>query len=171
MNRVFLHRGALAVAATLIALPLPAAAQWTPPAPPAAQAPSTSPASQATPSSQAAPSPQAAADQRIHALLTELHITDAQKPQWNAFADAMRNNATGTDALFRERASTATTMSALDNMKSYAHIARVYADNTETLANAFAALYGVLSDQQKQTIDGLFREDAARVTSKQQNKG
>ena len=162
-----LHRGALAVTATLIALPLPAAAQFTPPAPPTTQAPATSPA----PPSTQAPSPQAAADQRIHALLTELHITDAQMPQWNAFADAMRSNATSTDALFRERASTATKMNALENMKSYAHIAHVYADNTEALANAFAALYGVLSDQQKQTIDGLFREDAARVTSQQQSKG
>jgi len=170
VNRVSLHRGALAVAAMLIALPLPAAAQFTPPAPPTTQAPATSPATRAPPSPQAA-SPQAAADQRIHALLTALHITDAQKPQWNVFADAMRSNATSTDALFRERASTATTMNALDNMKSYAHIARVYADNTEALANAFAALYGVLTDQQKQTIDGLFREDAARVTSRQQSKG
>ena len=89
----------------------------------------------------------------------------AQMPQWNAFAQAMRENATNTDTLFRERAKTVGGMTALDNMKSYAQIARSYADNTEALAQAFAPLYGVLSDQQKQTINTLFREEAAKNTS------
>jgi hypothetical protein len=53
-------------------------------------------------------------------------------------------------------------MSALDNMKSYAQVARAYADNTENLSAAFEALYGVLSDQQKQTIDALFRQQPAQ---------
>ena len=157
MNQASLPRWALAFAAALIALPRPLAAQRASPAP----APAATPAS---------PSPQAAADQRIQALQTALHITDAQMPQWNAFAQAMRDNATGTDALFRQRASTAATMSALDNMKSYAEIARAYADNTEALEKAFEALYGTLSDQQKQSADLLFREDAARNAAQRQTK-
>jgi hypothetical protein len=91
-------------------------------------------------------------------------------PQWNNFAQAMRDNATSTDALFRQRASAAATMSALDNMKSYARVARAYADNTEALATAFEALYGVLTDQQKQTIDTLFRQEAARTAAQQQTR-
>ena len=91
-------------------------------------------------------------------------------PQWNAFAQAMRDNATSTDALFRQRATSAATMSALDNMKSYAQVARAYADNTEALATAFEALYGVLTDQQKQTIDTLFRQEASRTAAQQQTK-
>ena len=113
---------------------------------------------------------QAAADQRIQALRTELHIADTQLPQWNAFAQVMRDNATKTDALFRQRASAAASMNALDNMKSYADIARAYADNTQALATAFEALYGVLTVQQKQTIDTMFRQDATK-TAAQQTRG
>ncbi len=167
MNQASLRGGALAIAAGLIVAPLQGVAQFVPPPPPATQASPTSPA----PPEQAAPSPQAAADQRIHALQDQLHITEAQMPQWNTFAQAMRDNATSTDALFRRRASAAATMSALDNMKSYAQIARAYADNTEMLANAFGALYGVLTDQQKQTIDTLFRQDAAKAAAQQRQAG
>jgi hypothetical protein len=52
-------------------------------------------------------------------------------------------------------------------MKSYAQIARAYADNTQALATAFEALYGVLTAQQKQTIDTLFRQDAQRTAAQQ----
>jgi protein CpxP len=160
MNQACLRRAALVAAGVVIAAAHPATAQSVPPPPP-----QTSPAPSAP-----APSPQAAADQRIQALRAQLHITDAQTPQWNALAQAMRENATSTDALFRQRAGAAANMSALDNMKSYAKVARAYADNTEALATAFGALYGVLSDQQKQTVDTLFRQDAARTAAQQQTK-
>ena len=163
MNQARLRCAALTVAAVLTAAAPMAAAQFVPPPPP--QAAPTPPQTAATP-----PSPQAAADQRIQALRTELHIADAQLPQWNAFAQVMRDNATKTDALFRQRASAAASMNALDNMKSYADIARAYADNTQALATAFEALYGVLTVQQKQTIDTLFRQDATR-TAAQQTRG
>jgi protein CpxP len=163
MNQVRLRCAALTVAAVLTAAAPMAAAQFVPPPPP--QAAPTPPQTAATP-----PSPQAAADQRIQALRTELHIADAQLPQWNAFAQVMRDNATKTDALFRQRASAAASMNALDNMKSYADIARAYADNTQALSTAFEALYGVLTVQQKQTIDTLFRQDATR-TAAQQTRG
>jgi LTXXQ motif family protein len=155
MNQTCLRRGILAVAAMLIAVPPMAIAQPAPAPPQTAPNP---------------PPPQSAADQRIQALRAQLHITDAQAPQWDAFAQAMRTNATSTDALFRQRASAASTMNALDNMKSYAQVARTYADNTEALASAFEALYGVLTDQQKQTIDTLFRQDAQRIAAQQQTK-
>jgi hypothetical protein len=163
MNQVRLRCAALTVAALLTAAAPMAAAQFVPPPPP--QTAPTQPQTAATP-----PSPQAAADQRIQALRTELHIADAQLPQWNAFAQVMRDNATKTDALFRQRATAAASMNALDNMRSYADIARAYADNTQALATAFEALYGVLSVQQKQTIDTLFRQDATR-TAAQQTRG
>jgi periplasmic protein CpxP/Spy len=159
MNQARLRRAVLTLTAVLIAAPPLAVAQFVPPPPPQTAAAAPTP-----------PSPQAAADQRIQALRTELHIDDAQLPQWNAFAQVMRDNATKTDALFRQRASAAARMNALDNMKSYADIARAYADNTQALATAFEALYGVLTVQQKQTIDTLFRQDAAR-TAAQQTKG
>jgi periplasmic protein CpxP/Spy len=165
MSQARLTQGGLAVVAILGIVPMGivpvAVAQSVPPPPPQTASPQTA---------ANAPSPQAAADQRIQTLRAQLHITDAQSRQWTAFAQTMRDNATSTDDLFRKRAGTAATMSALDNMKSYAQVARAYADNTEALATAFEALYGVLTEQQKQTIDTLFRQEATRTAAQQQPK-
>lgn len=105
---------------------------------------------------------QQAAAQRILALQTALQITPAQMPQWNSFTQAMRDNATDTDELFRNRAASAGTMNAVDNMRSYATVARAYADNTQKLSDAFETLYGSLSDQQKQTADAMFRSQVPK---------
>ena len=103
---------------------------------------------------------QAAVDQRIRTLQSQLGVTEAQMPLWTAFAQAMRENAAATDALFTQRAGAVATMKAPDNMHSYAQIARAYADNTERLATAFDSLYASLSDTQKQAADTLFRQQA-----------
>ena len=103
---------------------------------------------------------QAAVGQRVRALQSQLGITEAQMPLWNAFAQAMRDNAASTDALFAQRANAVASMSAVDNMHSYAQIARAYADNTERLATAFDSLYASLSETQKQAADTLFRQQA-----------
>jgi periplasmic protein CpxP/Spy len=99
-------------------------------------------------------------DQRIRTLRSQLGITEAQMPLWSAFAQAMRDNAASTDALFTQRAASVSAMNAPDNMHSYAQIARAYADNTERLATAFDSLYASLSDTQKQGADTLFRQQA-----------
>ena len=103
---------------------------------------------------------QQAADQRIQTLQAALQIAPPQMAQWNSFAAAMRDNAAATDALFRNRAASAATMNALDNMKSYAAVARSYADNTQKLSDAFGTLYAALSDGQKQVAGRLFRQQA-----------
>jgi protein CpxP len=72
----------------------------------------------------------------------------------------MRENAQSTDALFRQRAAGAQTMNASANMLSYAQISRAYADGIEKLTVAFEAFYDVLSDQQKQAADALFRQQS-----------
>src|SRR6266849_3260261 len=127
------------------------------PIPPTAASASPAPAA-GSPAPSAAT--QAAADQRIRTLQSQLGITEAQLPLWTAFAQAMRDNAAATDALFTQRAGTVATMNAPDNMRSYAQIARAYADNTERLATAFESLYASLSDTQKQAADTLFRQQA-----------
>ena len=133
------------------AAPLPPTAAPTSPAP-AATPPTGSPAPSAA--------TQAAVDQRIRVLQSQLGITEAQMPLWSAFTQAMRDNAAATDALFTQRAGAVATMSAPDNMHSYAQIARSYADNTERLATAFDSLYASLSDTQRQAADTLFRQQA-----------
>jgi len=76
----------------------------------------------------------------------------------------MRDNAASTDALFAQRANAVASMRAVDNMHSYAQIARAYADNTERLATAFDSLYASLTDTQKQAADTLFRQQAAAAS-------
>jgi cytochrome c551/c552 len=115
---------------------------------------------------QSAPSAatQTAVDQRIRTLQSELGITETQMPLWAAFAQAMRDNAASTDALFSRRANAVASMSAVENMHSYAQIARAYADNTERLATAFDSLYASLTDTQKQAADTLFRQQAVAAS-------
>jgi periplasmic protein CpxP/Spy len=159
----FLARGvALAVALVPFVGLAQSAAPLPPTAAPAAPSPTAAAPAAAAPSSAPAPSAatQAAVDQRIHTLQSQLGITEAQMPLWSAFTQAMRDNAAATDALFTQRAGAVATMSAPDNMHSYAQIARAYADNTERLATAFDSLYASLSDTQKQAADTMFRQQA-----------
>jgi protein CpxP len=81
-------------------------------------------------------------------------------PLWNAFAQAMRDNAASTEQLFQQRAGAAATMTAVDNMHSYATLARAYADDTAKLSTAFDSLYASLTPTQKQAADTLFRQQA-----------
>jgi protein CpxP len=140
-----------------LALLLPSLALAAPATTPAPEAPKPT-GEAAAPSLSAAA--QAAVDQRIQNLRSELGVTAAETPQWDAFAQAMRDNAARTDALFAERARSVATMNAVENMRSYAQIVRDYADSTERLANAFATLYASLTPAQREKADKLFREQA-----------
>jgi protein CpxP len=142
----------------LIAAPAVAHAQNPPLPPPPASAP---PPSTGKPSAT-----QAAVEQRITALQTKLAITPDQQAAWSAFAQVMRDNAQSTDTSFQQRAQGAATMSAVDNMKSYAAITRTYADNTQRLATAFETLYGKLSSSQQQIADTLFRQPSSAAAKK-----
>jgi protein CpxP len=126
------------------------------------------PAASPTAAQPASPAPsaatQTAVDQRIRNLQSQLGITEAQMPLWTAFAQAMRDNAASTDALFAQRVNAVGSMNAVDNMHSYAQIARAYADNTERLASAFDSLYASLTDMQKQAADTLFRQQASAAS-------
>ncbi|HEY3794697.1 MAG TPA: hypothetical protein VGM09_22970 [Bradyrhizobium sp.] len=62
----------------------------------------------------------AAVDQRIRTLQSQLGVTETQMPLWSAFAQAMRDNAASTDALFARRAGAVAKMNAVDNMHFYA---------------------------------------------------
>jgi len=105
---------------------------------------------------------QTATELRISGLQAQLAITPAQMPQWTAFAQVMRENAQTTDVLFRQRAAGVQSMNAAENMQSYAQLSRAYGDGNEKLAAAFQASYAMLSDQQKQAADTLFRQQAAQ---------
>ncbi len=114
---------------------------------------------------QGVPAPQAGTtqsvvEQRIATLKTQLAITPQQEPAWDAFAQKMRDNATATDRLAQQRASSVAQLNAVDNMRSYARIAHEYANNADRLTAAFEALYVSLSPTQKQTADTLLRQQS-----------
>ncbi len=126
--------------AALFILPAAALAQAAPPPPPAAQAmPAHDPV-----------------EARIKSLHKQLGITAAQEPQWQAFADVMRDNAKTIRALIEQREANVQTMTAIDDMNAYAAIADAHAANVKKLIPAFSALYATMSDAQKKNTDAVF---------------
>ena len=101
-------------------------------------------------------------EKRINDLHAQMQITSQQAPQWDAFAQTMRDNAAKTDQAFHERAHKLPSENADDAMKSYAELAQLHADNMQKLAASFSALYATLSDEQKTIADPLFRNDHAK---------
>lgn len=98
-----------------------------------------------------------AVERRIADLHAQLKITDQQAKQWDDFAQTMRDNARKADQAFRERAQKLSTMKAPDAMKSYADITETHAENMKKLASSFSDLYDVMSPEQKQIADAMYR--------------
>ncbi len=150
----------VAVLAALSLLPVAALAQTTPPpaaspaAPPAV--PSTPPAA---PGGRSVLPKDAAArvEQHNKQLHDELGITAQQQPQWDQFTQVTRDNAESMRQAFSDRGTKLATMSAAENMQSYATLAQVHAANMQKLSAAFQTLYDSFTPEQKQTADTLFR--------------
>ena len=102
------------------------------------------------------------AEQRIVDLHARLMITAAQQPKWDQFAQGMRNNAKAMDRAFDTRARALSTMTAAENMKSYAKVSEQHAKDMVTLGPLFDALYATMPDAQKRTADRVFRDNADR---------
>jgi hypothetical protein len=68
------------------------------------------------------PVPGKNAEERVERRIKELHgqlqITPAEEPQWNEFAQVMRENARDMDQAFMQRAQQHPTMNAVQNMQS-----------------------------------------------------
>jgi hypothetical protein len=99
---------------------------------------------------------------KIELRITDLHakllISPAQQPQWDKFAQVMRDNARSMDEAFQQRVQVIPTMTAPANMASYAHVAEDHAQRMQMLVPAFQALYDTMSDNQKRTADQVFRD-------------
>jgi protein CpxP len=150
---------AVLAAATLPVLSLPAAAfaQANTPAPAPAEAPSTG-AAPALPASISAK-----VEEHIKQLHDQLSITPAEQPQWDQYAQVMRENAAQMSEAFTTRASKVGAMNAADNMQSYAQISQVHATNMQKLASAFQSLYNTFPDDQKHLADGVFQNSKGRL--------
>jgi protein CpxP len=101
-------------------------------------------------------------EQHITRLHAQLKITTAEQPQWDQFAQVMRENAKDMNQAFQQRATGFASMNAAENMQSYAQIAQQQAGDTQKLATAFQALYGSMSDDQKKNADAVFRAHEER---------
>jgi LTXXQ motif family protein len=99
-------------------------------------------------------------EQRIADLHASLKITPAQQPPWDQFAAVMRDNARDMDSNFKARIKAMPSMTAPENMQSYAQLAANHAQDVQKLVSVFQALYDTMSDSQKQTADEIFRDDA-----------
>lgn len=109
-------------------------------------------------------------EERIKDLHTRLQITAEQERQWNEVTQAMRDNAIKMDALTKERAEKVGTMSAVDNLKSYAEIAELHAKGIENFMSPFEDLYESMSDEQKKNADSIFRSYGQKGPDKMGSK-
>jgi LTXXQ motif family protein len=105
----------------------------------------------------ASPSDTNAVEARIKELHRKLHITAAQKPQWDNLAQVMRDNAQAMSDLKKQRAADAQSMNAVDVVKSYESVIEAHEDGMKKFVPPFEALYKSMSDAQKKTADSLFR--------------
>jgi hypothetical protein len=103
---------------------------------------------------------------RIKSLHAQLKITADEEPQWSAVADAMRDNAHAIDQLASERTTKRSSMTAIDNLKSYEEITDAHADGLKKLVPAFESLYDKMSDTQKKTADAVFNNQRQKRAKK-----
>ena len=163
MTRLSFPRAAILAAAALplLAMPVGAFAQTA-----AAPTPAPTPASTSTAVSASMPKAMAArVEQHIKQLHDQLGITAAEQSQWDQFAQVMRDNAAQISQAFADRGAKLDTMTAADNMQSYAQLSQVHATNMQKLASSFQSLYNSFPDQQKQTADAVFRANGAKPMS------
>jgi LTXXQ motif family protein len=123
----------------------------------------------ASPEAMAAPEPagNAPVEARIKELHKRLKITNAQSAQWDALAQVMRDNAQAMADLQKQRAENATSMNAVDVVKSYAQVIQAHEDGMKKFIPAFEALYNSMSDAQKKIADSMFRSRARASAAKE----
>jgi len=92
---------------------------------------------------------------RIAFLKAELAVTDAQAPQWNAFADAYRGNAKVMRDSMANPAQAVPPANAADRSDAMVKMMSAHVEGMKAVAAAEKALYAVLSDSQKTIADEL----------------
>jgi len=157
------HLATLAVAAVL-ALPGAAAAQSQAPASasPGMEKPAAAPASPLAGHPVGGKTAEERVEQRIKELYSQLRISPAERPQWDQFAQVMRDNARDMDRVYDQHTEQFRSMTALQNMQSYEQLATQHAQNLQKLVPAFQDLYNAMPDQQKQLADQVFRANVEK---------
>jgi LTXXQ motif family protein len=97
---------------------------------------------------------------RLAYLKTELKITEAQMPQWNAFADAFR--ATGQKmaqhcAMAKEHGGAMMSADLPERLNMMEQHMTLHLDSLRAIKAAVQPLYSVLSDEQKKTVNEIMK--------------
>jgi hypothetical protein len=92
---------------------------------------------------------------RLAFLKTELKITDAQLPQWNAVADAIRANAKSMSAMSDGMMGASQTTTLPDKLALREKMTTAHLEALHRLKAAVDPLYAALGDEQKKTADEL----------------
>jgi periplasmic protein CpxP/Spy len=103
---------------------------------------------------QPAPQPQNV-EANISTLHQRLQITPAQEAQFNAVANAMRENARAEASVPQQPPAGAT---AVDDLRAYIRYSEVELAGLKKMLPALEALYATLSPTQKRVADAAFRE-------------
>lgn len=97
-------------------------------------------------------------EQRIATLHAALKITPVEDAQWNAVAQAMRENAAAMEKLVAEsRTTPPQSMTAVQDLQMYQKFAQAHVDGLKNLISSFTALYSAMPDAQKKTADNVFQ--------------
>jgi hypothetical protein len=89
---------------------------------------------------------------------TELKITDAQEPLWNAFADALRANASHLQQAMAKATEAKGVVAVPEQMERRIAMLTVLLDAMQSMQTAAKPLYAALSDDQKKVADELMAE-------------
>ena len=91
---------------------------------------------------------------RLASMRTKLKITDEQMPQWNAFADAMHDNARRMTEM-HEKMGSVPSMSAPERLDRMEKMTAGMMEAAQSTKAAFMPLYSVMSAEQKKIADSL----------------
>jgi len=108
-------------------------------------------------------------EQRIATLHRQLKITSDQENDWNAVAQAMRDNANSMQQLLDQTRQGAQA-TALDNLDSYQKFAQAHADGVKNLIGPFTTLYNEMTPEQKKNADQVFNNARGQPTARRATK-
>jgi hypothetical protein len=89
---------------------------------------------------------------------TELKITDAQEPLWNAFAEALRGNAARLQQAMAKATEAKGVVAVPEQMECRIAMLTTLLDAMQSMQAAATPLYAALTDEQKKVADELMAE-------------
>lgn len=102
------------------------------------------------------------AEDRISYLHKVLQITSEQEAQWDKVAVVIRGNAEQITHLAKARSENYKTMTAVDDLRSYAEFSSAHEDGTRKLIPVFQDLYESMSAPQQKVADMVFRNNGRK---------